>query len=464
MRTTTYLFAMNFMLSMTGSAFCQHVSNSEELMAAVESGVEDSKITLGPGEYKLPRQLVLKKGMTLKGAGISKTILTHTDPWKPSPQSLPDPEMKTKNLDTSAYLIRIENKAANVTVENMQLRCPQLHGAIYGFGNENLHIHHVKIANTMWSGIRTFAMKAKIHDCEFVDAGGRWKRGGIPGDKGGITGGAIFAIWMRDSEIYNNRFWRTQQEPRNECYGIKVRKGKRCRIHHNTILVNFSIEMPFENDEDVEIDHNVLHGTVSLPKYAGGGVPQSGKTFHLHHNYFNRSYAIEFVRNGIEMDHNLFDFKTQDDGGNLISGFGKAPAKGPASFHHNLVSNPGRGVIWINEPYNQIRIHSNHIRTRTTPTPRKEGLFGFSPKCDFSTITVENNVIECVGLSRPLFRNAESYGANVKDNKLVNVADADRFKKQNYKETSPLASTLKFSCGVGGESQVDGWKFLNGKK
>jgi len=62
----------------------------------------------------------------------------------------------------------------------------------------------------------------------------------------------------------------------DEFYGIKVRQGTRCRIHHNTIETNFSMEFPFENDEDNEIDHNVCHGTISIPRYAGGAVPKSG--------------------------------------------------------------------------------------------------------------------------------------------------------------------------------------------
>jgi hypothetical protein len=32
--------------------------------------------------------------MTLKGAGMDKTTLTHTEKWKPSTKALPDPEMK----------------------------------------------------------------------------------------------------------------------------------------------------------------------------------------------------------------------------------------------------------------------------------------------------------------------------------------------------------------------------------
>ncbi len=222
--------------------------------------------------------------------------------------------------------------------------------------------------------------------------------------------------------------------------------------------MNFSIEFPFENDEDVEIDHNVCHGTISIPKHAGGSVPASGRTFHIHHNWFRDSYSIEFVRNGVEIDHNLFDFDAQQDHGNLISGFGKAAAKGPASFHNNLVSNPGRGVIWINEVFDNLEVRNNHIVARTTATPREEGLFGFNPDCDFRTIVIRDNVIECEGQTRPLLRNEESYGAVVQNNRLWNVADADRFGDVIADRPVGLEAPLTFACGVRGEFTVNGWQ------
>ena len=250
------------------------IDTAAALVAAVRDGAEGATIEIAPGTYELEAPLELKAGMTLKGAGMDKTILTHTASWKPSTKTLPDPEMTTKGMDTQAYLIRLKDKAANITVSDLTLRGPQLHGAIYGWDNTNAHLHHLRIQDTLWTGIRTFLLKgAKIHDCEFIDAGGRWERG-EPGLKGGITGGAIFSIWMADTEIAHNRFVRTQMGKADEFYGIKGRQGKRCRIHHNTIEVNFSIEFPFENDEDVEIDHNVCHGTVSIPKYAGGAGPE----------------------------------------------------------------------------------------------------------------------------------------------------------------------------------------------
>ena len=310
------------------------VDSAAKLVAAVRDGAEGDTIEIAAGRFELDSTLELKAKMTLKGAGLDKTILTHTKNWKPSTKTLPDPEMKLDGLDTDAYLIRIKRDTAGVTITGLTVRAPQLHGAIFAWFHIGLHVHHVKIQETLYSGIRTFGLqKAKIHDCEFVDAGGRWDNG-KPGVKGGLTGGAIFSIWMSDTEISHNRFVRTRQGPAEEFYGIKGRQGQRCHIHHNTIETNFSIEFPFEGDEDNEIDHNVCHGTISIPKYAGGNVPKSGRTFRIHHNWLKDSYSIEFVRNGVEIDHNLFDFDVKNDGGNLISSFGDVAAKGPARFHN----------------------------------------------------------------------------------------------------------------------------------
>lgn len=433
------------------------VNNTASLVAAVRDSTEGTTIELAVGTYKLSAPLDLKAGLTLKGAGIDKTIVTHTADWKPSTQSLPDPEMKLEGLDTDAYLIRLQRDTAGVTISNLTLSGPQLHGAIFGWFHSDLHLHHVKMTQTRWSGLRTFGMKrARIHDCEFIDAGGRWDRG-APGINGGITGGGIFAIWMSDSEIFDNRFVRTKTGPAEEFYGIKVRQGTRCHIHHNTIETNFSMEFPFENDEDNEIDHNVCYGTISIPKYAGGVVPQSGRTFHIHHNWMKDSYSLEFVRNGVEIDHNLFDFDLAKDHGNLISAFGDVAANGPASFHNNLVSNPGRGVIWINEVFNNLEVRNNHIIARPTATPRMDGLFGLNGASDFSTISFKDNRIECKGQTRPLFRSKESYAATVENNELKNVSDVEQLGNRPANRLVGLQEPLQFECGVHGEFVVDGW-------
>ena len=441
------------------------VKSVDELEQALTKTGKGTTIEIAEGTYRLSKPLRPKSGVRLKGAGVGKTTITNDSKWVPSKKSLPDPEVKLKGIDKEAYLIQLKDNSDSTKISDMTLTGIEMHGAIFGFRPKSLHLHDIKFKDFCWASIRTLGMiESKIIDCEFIDAGGRWKKGGIVPEKGGIAGGAMFLTWVKDSEIAHNRIRRVDEAVHRRHFGIKGRQGRGCRIHHNTIEANFAIEFPFEGDADMEIDHNVLKGAISIPKHAGGKVPESGRTFHIHHNYFTTSYAIEFVRNGVEIDHNLFDFDLEKDGGNLISGFGKKEAPGPAFFHNNLVSNPGRGVMWIRGQYDEIEIRNNHIITRKTATPRSEGLFGFNKSSDFSKTTIHSNIIECQGLSRPLFRNAESYSANVFNNRFVNLSDSKKFPKPKQNAKPGLEKPLKFNCGVHDEWSVDGWKVANGKK
>ncbi len=434
------------------------VTSVESLAKAATAAKNGTVIELAAGTWQLTQPLKLKEGVTLKGAGTGKTILTNSATWQGNPATLPDPETDAPKLDRTGYLIHCADDAKNITISDLTLTGPRMHGAIFGWANEGLHFHDLHIRDFMFTGIRTFiTSKSKIHDCIFTDAGQRWENG-QSGVKGGITGGAIFAIWISDTEIWNNRFLVTKTAPNEHFYGIKGREGRRLHIHHNTIEAGFTIEFPFEGDQDVEIDHNILHAAISIPKYAGGPVPPSGRTFHIHHNYFLDSYSIEFVRNGVEISHNLFDFDSAKDGGNLISAFGEVAAKGPAVFHNNLVNNPGRGVIWMNEAYAGMEVRNNHIIARTTATPRLEGLFGFNETSDFKSFRFTNNIIECRGTPRPLFRNDASGGSLIENNQLTNATDTTRYTNKKSGRAAGLEAPLKFKCGVNNELSVDGWK------
>ncbi len=433
------------------------ITTVEALVAAVAEAESESTIELAAGTFRLAEPLVLKGGTRLIGQGIGKTILTGVESWRGDPKSLPDPETHPQTFDKRAYLIHLPNDVNDFEIARLTLTGPQLHGAIYGWFNQRVQLHALEFRDFQYAGVRTYGTRlSRIHDCVFVDAGQRWSDG-KPGVDGGITGGGIFAIWIADTEISHNRFRITKHAPNEHYYGIKGRQGRRLRIHHNTIETNFSIEFPFEGDEDVEIDHNVLAGTVSIPKYAGGHVPESGRTFHLHHNLFRDSYAIEFVRNGVEIDHNLFDFDPRHDHGNLISAFGDVAAPGPCLFHNNLVANPGRGVMWMNEPYGQLTVRHNHIIARPTRENRADGLFGFHEGCDFKTFRFEHNLIECRDRERPLFRNDASGRSTLLNNRLIGISDADRYTNPPATATAGLEAPLKFSCGVHDETVVDGW-------
>lgn len=409
----------------------------------------ETTIYMPEGTFDLAKTLkVNTPEITFKGAGTGRTILQTTRRFDVGTQGLPDGETVVDSVNRNAYLFDLKKNADDVSFVGMTLTGPDIHGAIFGNRTDDLTIKNVEFNDFLWSSVRLFsASNARIHDSVFIDAGGQADNG--------VTGGSIFATYLKDSEIYNNRILKSVGREDN-VYGIKGRQFKNTRIYNNTIKTNFAIELPFEHDSFVEIDHNFLGGVISVPKFSGGKVPKEGYTFHIHHNYFNKSYSLEWARNGAEVDHNVFVFDPKKDNGNLISNFDSQPAQGPTKFHHNLILNPGRGIAWHKGVYNNFSFYNNEVIANKTATPRKDGLFGFNPKTDFSTIEIRDNVIKARGTSRPLMRNRASYGAVIENNQLVNISDANKFDNPTTGKPRGLGEPLLFQVGVGGEFTVDG--------
>ena len=94
-----------------GAEIIQDVST---LVAAMRDSAEGSTIELAAGVFGLQAPLEIKDRMTIRRAGIGKTIITNHAEWKPSTRTLPDPEMTLDGLDVDAYLI------------NAPLRCWEL--------------------------------------------------------------------------------------------------------------------------------------------------------------------------------------------------------------------------------------------------------------------------------------------------------------------------------------------------
>lgn len=74
-----------------------------------------------------------------------------------------------------------------------------------------------------------------------------------------------------------------------------------------------------------------------------------------------------------------------------------------------------------------------------------------------------DNVIECEGAPRSLLRKDAGRDAIIRNNRLVNVADATQYEKPTTEAKAGLEEPLKFECGVGGEMIVDGWTVSAGK-
>jgi hypothetical protein len=446
------IFLLLAALLFPGSVFAQ-VTDVAALMAAVNGGAPGASVQIAPGTYALTAPLQPKSGMTLVGAGSGLTIFTAAAGWSPGLAGLPDNSVDHNTVVRAAYLIDLGNDAMDVTLGDLTLTAPQHHGAIYGNNCDRLHLRDMRFENFLWCGVRTFRMDGgRIHDCSFLDAGGR------SGGSTGQNGGSVFTTFVKTSEFWNNRIAKSAAHPGN-FFGFKGRQAIDCRIHHNTVGVSFAVEFPFENDRNVEIDHNDFNGGVSIPKFGGGAVvpPADGRSFHIHHNWVRRSYALEWARNSAEIDHNFFDFSLTDDTGNLVSNFGSEAAPGPTFFHNNHIRNPGRGLFWSMGVFNGLTFANNHVRANTLT--RSDGLFGFNPANDFTTTIIRDNIIEGVAANpRPLVRNAASHAAVIQNNTLLHISDTASYANPVSAASKGPLTPLRFEVGAQGETFVESWK------
>jgi nitrous oxidase accessory protein len=416
------------------------VSTSAQFIKAVVNGAPGDTIKLNAGQFIIPASLSPKAGTKIIGAGVGKTIITAHSNWKANDSLLPEKETP------DAYLFKLI-KAPNITISHLTLTAPNLHGAIYADNADGLELHNLLLRDFKWSSIRTFLMdRFKVHDSTFINAGGKFK----------WNGGALYMHYTRDSEFWNNTIKNTSTNPDRQFYGFKGRQAINTRIHHNTVLVNFSIELPHEKDENVEIDHNRLDGVISIPKQDGGTYFTDKLSYYIHHNWLLKSYSIEGPRNSIEIAYNYFDFKTSDDTGHMITSFATTPVSGLALIHDNQIKNPGRGIISTSGVYNTIHFYNNHVRANTTT--RKDGFFGFHAASDFSTYVIKDNIIENIASTpRPLMRNTASYKALIENNMLKNISDVNSFKNASTGAPRGLTSPLNFRAGAYEQFAVTGW-------
>ncbi|MDX2021712.1 MAG: hypothetical protein SF187_15830 [Deltaproteobacteria bacterium] len=447
-------FVMGVLVGMEAPAAAQ-VKTAAELVKAVNEGQANATVTIAAGTFELTAPLTPKPGMKLKGAGAGNTIIKNAAAWAPGNAGLQSDEGATRTaIQCKSYLINLGENAMDVGIADLTLTGPQMHGAICGFNVTRLEVSGLEIKTFLWAGVRTYGLNdSKIHDNSFFDAGNKSMI------TTGSSGGQLFLTYTKNSEITNNRFARSQG---NDSYGIKGREGRNLHIFSNSIATDFAIEFPFENDHFVEIDHNYIGGTVSIPKYGGGNFPAGGYSFHVHHNYFKSSYSFEYHRNGVEIDHNLFDFSKQADGGNLISGFDSSVATGGTKMHDNLIHIPGRGLYWNEGVYNTFAFYNNHVIAETTVTPRTEGLFDFRPErnggvTDWKTIVIRDNVFELNGTSRPLMRNAASYAAVIENNTFTNVKDVASYANPSTGKPKGPTAPLMFKLGAYEEWTVNQW-------
>ena len=418
-----------------------HISSVRELVDAVAGAKEGATIMIGPGEFEIPHALKPAVRVTIRGAGMGKSIITAASSFAPGIDGLP----QTQNPD--AYLFSFD-KTAGIIMSDMTLRGPWLHGAIFANDADSMELYNLRIEHFLWCGIRTFQMDYfRVHDNHFHTAGNKI---------GNIVGAALFMSWTNHSEFWNNRIT-SDMDSDARMFGFKGEGGNHLRFHHNSVEIPwFALEIPHKNNERIEIDHNMFCGPISVPKYGGGRVVEDGFSFHIHHNWLRKSYAVEGARNSLIVEYNLFDFDTSDNTGNLITNHGSNASPGPTIFRNNLVKNPGRGLFWTQGVYNQISFHNNHVKANTLS--RQDGFFRFAPETDFATIEIRDNILENTHENpRPLMRTVESYAARIHNNELRNISDTDGFSNPATANVRGPKKMLYFHVGVNDEFLVDGW-------
>jgi hypothetical protein len=454
------LYTFGLVASLVPTAAAQvtiQVTTVAELIQAASTSNVGDTISVAAGVYELESSLQLRPGVNLIGAGIGQTEIRNASTWsRPLNSSTVENLTDSNTVDRTAYLIDLGNNTNNVRISGLTLSGPQLHGGIYGNNSDGLQITGNEFRNFQWAGVRTFRLDGgTISDNKFLDAGGRVNV------TSGTTGGGVFVTFTGTTQISNNQFDKSAGSLGNY-FGIKGEGATDVQISNNTINTNFAIEFPFRNDAGVVIRNNYLGGVVSIPKSDGGPTVPAGDSFRITENYFNTSYAIEGARDGLLVERNLFDFSTDADTGNLYTQFGSTGVDGPVVFSENLIKNPGRGILSSAGRADNFTFTNNHVMGEITITPRTEGLFGFRPDVDFSTIEIADNIFELTGLDRPLFKNANGLSLiDIENNLLTGISDAGSYNNPQTGATRGPTSPLQFSVGVNQQYRIDGFSITS---
>ncbi|NJN26604.1 MAG: hypothetical protein HC819_11800 [Cyclobacteriaceae bacterium] len=436
------------------------VKNIEELIIGVNEGKEGDLIKVMPGvyEFKVGQQLQPKDGMIILGEDVELVTFTSHNTYKPGLEGLPANEVDQTKVNTEPYFFKLDN-VSDVKISNITLTSSELHGAIFANNCQLLEFSHLKVSDFVWSSILTYDIKGfKIHNCNFRDAGGdvRW------------MGAAIFSNRTINGEFFNNKIYTTPGN-NDKMVGFKAFGSDYCRIHHNTVdfaYGGFSVEYMHGNNHYIEIDHNHFNGTLSIPSSGKGGdsIP-GGYSFWIHHNYFSESYTLEGPRSYIIVDSNYFDFPIEKDNGRLYTDHDdhkRAEVYGHMFFINNQIKNPGRGIFWSKGGGDKfVYFLNNHVLANATLAKREGPLLHFNDGTDFSVIQIKNNIVECIGIARPLLNSEESRkSAVVENNVLINVVDINDIENPDTPLTSGISNPLNFRCGYKKEYLVEGWRLM----
>ncbi|MEM9479855.1 MAG: hypothetical protein AAGA58_09410 [Verrucomicrobiota bacterium] len=372
-------------------------------------------IHLAPGDYLATRTAYAKSGFTIIGRkqyGKDRTRLMASKDWP-----LGDAPVEGK---ADEYLISFE-KAENVTIKNLAFVSDPEHrinGAIRAFRSTGVTLKELAIEEFRWAGIHAEILTdLTITHCRLHNAST---------DRSRYWGGLIRAKYLKNAEIAHCRI----TSDTGGGYGYKGGGHTGMRFHHNFVDVKggFAFESPHENEFGVEIDHNYLTKCMSIPKGVQSPDPnQRGfeHTFHIHHNYLTDSYTIEGPRNHLRVNNNWI--RIAKPNGRVYTHHG-GTNEGPIWFHHNVVENVDRSLIWMNNGIaSGIHIYNNTI-VCADAGPRTGFVLGVGSgeKLGEEGWSFKNNVVVAAwSQARKLFReeNGVPEKIDATHNLLINVTN-----------------------------------------
>ena len=307
-------------------------------------------LQLGPGRFLITETLQLPDGLSLRGnghEGDGATLLLADPGWPLGEDSLP------RDNPPAEYLISA-HRAGNLAVTDLVLASPPEHritGAVHMRDIKGLELARLHVHDFRWAGLHvTHSSEVRIHH-NLIERASM--------ERHGWTNGLIRTTWIKNSQIHHNVI----RSGGPEGYGYKGGGHENVRIHHNLIdAPYFAIESAHENEYGLEIDHNILHGCISVPKGGQSDDPNSRGfefTVWIHHNLLTDSYTVEGPRNHLRLSHNWI--RIERPNGRVYTHHG-GNNRGPVWIHHNVVENLDRALVWMNEGLAEgIQVYNNTV-------------------------------------------------------------------------------------------------------
>ena len=402
----------------------------KSLAYACERAGEGDTIRLGRGVHLCTRPAVLKSGQRIVGHGFhgpaANWAILQADPanWE-RPLADANGAFCGKGLEERALIGG--RWIENISMWGVKLQSDPADPETLGTDDRlpvGIHLQDVdgaefttcRFEDFRWAGVYAFVCRNLTFDgCGLVRCST---------DRCRHRGGQLYLNFVRNLEVAHTRFMPARGDGG---YGLKGGGLRGARIHDNTFEpCYFAIELPHENEHGVEIDHNEIHGAISIPKGGDASPPQRSGfdlAFDIHHNLMTDSYGIEGPRNYLHVHHN--HVRISKPGGRFYTQFG-GHTDGPIWIERNIIENVDRALVWQREgTTNHLTFRRNTVICADA-AGRNERLFGVWAGDRIADWTVSDNVIVSpLSYPRTLIRQERGVPEQIaiRGNVLIDLAD-----------------------------------------